>query len=45
MKINENPNNTEAGAIAVRKGFYDLLTENISIEGIIGAAQYLFCSY
>lgn len=34
-----NPNNTKAGAIAGRKGFYDWLTKNISIEGIIGAER------
>ena len=37
--INENPNNTKAGTIAARKAFYDWLTQNIKIEGIISAER------
>ncbi len=34
MKINVNPNNTKAGAVAGRRAFYDWLSKNITIEGI-----------
>ncbi|RYD97591.1 MAG: nucleotidyl transferase AbiEii/AbiGii toxin family protein [Sphingobacteriales bacterium] len=39
MKINVNPNNTKAGAIAGRKAFYDWLAWNIKIEGIINSER------
>lgn len=38
-KINENPNNTKVGTIEARKAFYDWLTGNIKIEGIINAKR------
>jgi len=39
FRINENPNNTKPANIAARKEFYNWLTTNIKIDGIVSAER------
>lgn len=39
MVVNENPKNTKASAIESRKNFYDWLSKNIKIDGILSVER------
>jgi predicted nucleotidyltransferase component of viral defense system len=39
MKINENPNNNNQGNIQKRRGFYNLLADEIKINGIVSVIR------